>query len=101
MPQIAALCERHGVAHLELFGSATGPDFNADASDFDFLVELDHQAAGSRAKRWIALADDLEQVLGRHVDLVNPRYIRNPYFLQAVNRSRIVIYDRQSAEAAG
>lgn len=101
MPQIAALCERHGVAHLELFGSATGPDFNADASDFDFLVELDHQAAGSRAKRWIALADDLEQVLGRHVDLVNPRYIRNPYFLQAVNRSRIVIYDRQNAEAAG
>ena len=101
MPQIAALCERHGVAHLEVFGSATGPDFNPDCSDFDFLVELDHQVAGSRAKRWIGLAEDLEKALGRHVDLVNPRYIRNPYFLQAVNRSRIVVYDRQNDEAVG
>ena len=101
MPKIAALCERHGVAHLEVFGSATGPGFNPKSSDFDFLVELDHQAAGSRAKRWIGLADDLEQVLGRPVDLVNPRYIRNPYFLAAVNRSRVVIYDRQDAKAVG
>ena len=99
MLEIAALCERHGVAYLELFGSATGSDFNPDSSDFDFLVELDHQVAGSRAKRWIGLAEDLEKALGRHVDLVNPCYIRNPYFLQAVNRSRIVVYDRQNAEA--
>jgi hypothetical protein len=46
----------------------------------DFLVELDVQAPGSPAKRWIALAEGLEKLLGRHVDLVNPRYIRNPYF---------------------
>lgn len=38
---------------------------------------------------------------GRHVDLVNPHYIRNPYFLQAVNSSRSVIYDRQDTQAAG
>jgi predicted nucleotidyltransferase len=101
IPQITALCERHGVAHLELFGSATGPDFNPAASDVDFLVELDPLVPGSRAKRWTALADALEALLGRHVDLVNPRYIRNPYFLQSVNQSRTLIYDRQSAEAAG
>lgn len=101
LPQITALCQRHGVAHLELFGSATGADFKADSSDFDFLVELDTQAPGSRAKRWTELADALEQLLGRHVDLVNPRYIRNPYFLQAVNSSRTVIYDQQNAKAAG
>jgi len=101
MLEIAALCERHGVAYLELFGSATGSDFNPDSSDFDFLVELDHQVVGSPAKRWIGLAEDLEKALGRHVDLVNSRYIRNPYFLQAVNRSRIVVYDRQNAEAVG
>lgn len=101
LPNIAALCERYGVAHLELFGSATGPDFNPESSDFDFLVELDTHAPGSRAKRWLELADALEKLLGRHVDLVNPRYIRNPYFLQAVNHSRTVIYDRQDAQAAG
>lgn len=101
LPNIAALCERYGVAHLELFGSATSHEFNPESSDFDFLVELDTQAPGSRALRWIELADALEKLLGRHVDLVNPRYIRNPYFLQAVNNSRTVIYDRQDAQAAG
>lgn len=101
LPNISALCEKHGVAHLELFGSATGADFNPDSSDFDFLVELDTQIPGSRAKRWTELADALEQLLSRHVDLVNPRYIRNPYFLEAVNSSRTVIYDRQNNQVTG
>lgn len=100
LPDIAALCERYGVAHLELFGSATGPEFNPETSDVDFLVELDALAPGSRARRWIGLAEALEKLFGRHVDLVSPRYIRNPYFLQAVNNSRTVIYDRQNAQAA-
>ena len=101
LPHIAALCEQYGVENLELFGSATGPEFNPESSDLDFLVELDAQTRGSRARRWIELAEALEKLLGRHVDLVNPRYIRNPYFLQAVNNSRTVIYDRQNAQAAG
>ena len=101
IPDIAVLCEQYGVAHLELFGSAAGSDFNDQSSDFDFLVELDSQAPGSRARRWIELADALERLLGRHVDLVNPRYIQNPYFLDAVNSRRTVIYDRQSTQAAG
>jgi predicted nucleotidyltransferase len=99
LPSITELCERYGVAHLELFGSATGPDFNFESSDYDFLVELDKQAPGSLARRWIDLAEALEKLLGRHVDLVNPHYIRNPYFLQAVNQSRTLVYDRKSAQA--
>jgi predicted nucleotidyltransferase len=101
LSDIAQLCERYGVTHLELFGSATGSGFDSESSDFDFLVELDTQMPGSRALRWTELADALEKLLGRHVDLVNPRYIRNPYFMEAVNRSRAVIYDRQDAQVAG
>ncbi|MCB2042349.1 MAG: nucleotidyltransferase domain-containing protein [Burkholderiaceae bacterium] len=101
IPDIAAVCERYGVAHLELFGSAAGPDFDPASSDYDFLVELDEQATGSRGHRWLGLADALESVLGRPVDLVNPRTIRNPYFLRAVNSTRVPIYDRQDAQAAG
>lgn len=80
LPSIAALCQRYGVAHLELFGSATSAEFNPESSDFDFLVELDKSSPGSLSRRWIELAEALEKLLGRHVDLVNPRYIRNPYF---------------------
>lgn len=100
LPGILALCERYGVSHLELFGSATGPVFDPASSDYDFLVELDAGFPGSRARRWIDLAEALEQLLGRHVDLVNPRCIRNRYFQEAVDGSRTSIYDRQSAQAA-
>ena len=100
LPSIAALCQRYGVAHLELLGSATSAEFDPESSDFDFLVELDKSSPGSLARRWIELAEALEKLLGRHVDLVNPRYIRNPYFAQAVNASRTVVYDRQVTQAA-
>ena len=100
IPSIAALCEQYGVAHLELFGSAAGTGFNAESSDVDFLVELDPKIPGSRARRWTELADALELLLGRQVDLVNPKYIRNRYFLQAVNASRTVIYDRYEANGS-
>lgn len=89
---IAALCARFGVKRLELFGSAARGDFEPGASDYDFLVELDPTVAGSRAARLIGLAEALETLLGAHVDLVNPRYIRNPYFAADVERSRVPIY---------
>ena len=36
-----------------------------------------------------------------HVDPVNPRTVRNPYFAQTGNNTRTVIYDRLNAQAAG
>ena len=88
------------MSHLELFGSASVGSFDARHSDYDFLVELDPQAKESKARRWIEFAEALEQLLGRPVDLVSPRYIRNPFFREAVNGSRVVIYDRQDSQAA-
>ena len=89
---IADLCRRLGVARLELFGSAATLAFEAGRSDYDFLVELDPKAPGSRAARLIDLAEALERLLGAKVDLVNPRYIRNPYFAAKVQRTRIPVY---------
>ena len=88
MAQIAALCNRLGVARLQLFGSAATGEFESGRSDYDFLVELDASTVGSRAQRLIDLAENLESLLGARVDLVNPRYIRNPYFAAEVERTR-------------
>jgi hypothetical protein len=56
--------------------------------------------AHGTARHWTGLADGLEKLLGRHVALVNPRYIRNPYFFQTLNNSRTV-YHRQIIQVAG
>lgn len=86
------MCRRLGVARLALFGSAATGDFTAGKSDYDFLVELDPAAPGSRAERLLELADNLERLLGAPVDLVNPRYVRNPYFAAEIQRTRVPVY---------
>ncbi len=89
---IAELCRRHGIARLELFGSAaTGTDVEG-RSDYDFLVELGPAATGSRALRLIDLAEALEALLGRTVDLVDPTSIRNPCFAAEVARTRLPVH---------
>ena len=92
LPDIAPLCARLGVARLELFGSAATGQFDDARSDYDFLVQLDPLAQGSRAQRLLELAETLESMLGARVDLADPRYIRNPYFAAEVQKSRRLIY---------
>jgi len=38
-PEIRALCRQYGVIRLDLFGSATGPEWDPERSDFDFVVD--------------------------------------------------------------
>jgi hypothetical protein len=40
---------------------------------------------------------DLEQLLGRGVDLVEPGAVRNPYVLASINRNREAVYAAGSA----
>jgi predicted nucleotidyltransferase len=79
---LAELCRRYNVRNLELFGSATGIGFDPNSSDLDFLVEFDSVREGQCARRYFGLLFALEDVLGRHVDLVETAAIRNPYFLE-------------------
>ena len=91
--QIAALCRKHDVNRLELFGSAArGGDFDPAASDFDFFVDFCSAGWEKAADRWFGLQEDLEALLGRKVDLVSIRAVTNPYFLQVANRNRVQLY---------
>jgi predicted nucleotidyltransferase len=90
--KIEQICECHGVARLELFGSAANESFDPKKSDLDFLVEFRALDAGQRANAYFGLLEDLEALLNRHVDLVMTRAIRNPYFLKSIARTRTVLY---------
>jgi predicted nucleotidyltransferase len=92
LQDLPALCERHGIARLELFGSAASGQFREGKSDYDFLYELDPAHPGLQADRLLAFAEALETLLGAKVDLVNPRYIRNRYFQAEVERTRVPIH---------
>jgi predicted nucleotidyltransferase len=85
---INRLCAQHYVRRLDLFGSATGNGFNPAISDVDFLVEFTDLTPGDYAEHYFALKDGLTTLLGREVDLVVERAIKNPFFLESVQLSR-------------
>lgn len=90
--EIAELCRRNQVAQLDLFGSATRSTFNAQTSDFDFLVAFAIQSPDGAANRFFSLKQGLSDLLGRTVDLVDLNAIKNPYFLKVIAPDRLTVY---------
>lgn len=88
--EIVRLCKLFGIKRLEIYGSASTDDFNAE-SDIDCLIEFAVNG-GNHFDRYFDLKYALESVFGRDVDLVVDAAIKNPYFRQAVDRSRQLIY---------
>lgn len=71
--EIGALCRRHGVKTLSLFGSILRDDFGPQ-SDVDILVEFQPGVEYSLLDLGGMLVE-LEEMLGRHVDLKTPGFI--------------------------
>ena len=75
--EIAEICRRNHVRQLFVFGSAAREDFNPKRSDVDFLVEFDEMPGGCRSSS--ELEEELVQLLGRDIDLIVRRFLKNPY----------------------
>lgn len=89
---IDALCRKHGVTYLAVFGSATTERFRAD-SDLDFLVTFeDHLNARQKATAFFGLKQDLEMLFDRPVDLVTKASLTNPYFRESVMAGQRALY---------
>ena len=90
--EIERLCRLHRVRRIELFGSATGPDFDPAHSDLDFLVTFQELEFNQYADAYFGLLEDLQTLFQRPVDLVVTSAIQNPYFLESVESSRTLVY---------
>jgi uncharacterized protein len=90
--QLASLCAKYHVRRLEIFGSASTGRFDPLQSDLDFLVEFAELPVGTKADTYFGLRQALAELFGREVDLVMERAITNPYFLESINRQRMVVY---------
>ncbi len=86
--EIVALCRRHHIRHLALFGSVLRNDFTPK-SDVDILVEF----APGRVPGlgFIAIQDELSALVGRKVDLNTPGFL-SPRFRKNVIEQSETIY---------
>ena len=90
---LKALCVQYRVQRLELFGSAlTDSNFDPEKSDLDFLVEFLPLRQGEYADAYFGLLEAVENLFKRHIDLVMTGAVKNPYFLEAINKNRKVLY---------
>ena len=91
--RIFDLCRRHRVKTLSVFGSILTDRFN-DQSDVDLLVDFEPIDPDDfdYVDNYFGLRDALELLLGRKVDLIEEKGLRNKYFIANVNRTKQVIY---------
>jgi predicted nucleotidyltransferase len=80
--RIVQLADKYGAKNIRIFGSFARGDNNSE-SDADFLVSME----GSLLRR-IAFKQDLEDLLGRKVDVVTEKsvhwYVRERIMKEAV-----------------
>ena len=94
LPQVHALCEKHGVKSLSIFGSAVTGTFDPEKSDLDFVVEfLPEDDPIRRGEYYLDLLVDLQRLFDRNVDLVVGTSIENPYFKQVLELTARELYD--------
>ncbi len=98
--EVCRLCRQFGVQSLELFGSAAGDAFDPERSDIDFVVDFGPGQQPDLFNRYFGLNEALAALFGRKVDLVMAGAMVNPYFIDAVNRTRQPVYARALTEAA-
>jgi uncharacterized protein len=87
------LCRRFKVRRMDLFGSAARGTFDPKVSDLDFLVSLDDSSPADYTENYFGLANELERLFQRRVDLVTDRSVRNPYFRQVIEATRQPVYE--------
>ena len=89
---IIVLCKEHNVTSIALFGSAAKESMNEN-SDIDFLVQFSENIdVLDYADNYFSLLEKLEALLGKKIDLVSKRSLRNPVLIEDIDRSKVDLY---------
>ena len=90
--QLEQLCKIHQIKQLFAFGSVCTSTFT-ETSDIDLLVAFLPMEAADYADNYFVLADKLEALFNRPVDLVTDKSLKNPYFITVLNKTKTLLYE--------
>lgn len=89
--QITGLCRKYAVKELSLFGSALRDDFGPH-SDIDLAVVFSRNGVEGSFDQYFDFKTELEQLLGRPVDLVCTASVRNKVLRHELDQTKRPIY---------
>lgn len=95
MKTIHDVCQKHHVQSLYLIGSAVEESAFTAESDIDFVYRFrkDEIAEMEYADNYFSFLFAMQDLFNRKVDLVPEEKIRNPYFMENINRTKQKIYE--------
>ena len=90
--EISSICKRYRVSKLDVFGSAARKvDFKINSSDADFLIEFEPDVQVG-LDQLMGIKTELEKLLGRNVDLIEPEAVLNPFVKANIQRHQESVY---------
>jgi predicted nucleotidyltransferase/predicted transcriptional regulator len=84
-------CREFEVNKLYLFGSLARDEAHEE-SDVDLLVEFKRKGVTGAFDQFMGFKERMESILNRPVDIITNKRFRNPYFQQAVEAEKQLIY---------
>ncbi len=88
---ITALCRKHHVERIYLFGSVLNDGFTEN-SDLDFLIKFKPIELSAYFENYINLKEELKDLLGREIDLVEEQTLKNPILIKSINQNKELLY---------
>ncbi len=93
IPVVTQILKNHHVKQAYFFGSVCTDRFS-EKSDIDILINFgENFYFDGYAENFWDMEEKLETILHRKVDLVPFHTLKNPYFIQSVNATKIPIYE--------
>lgn len=92
--ELKRICERLKIRRLYAFGSAVSSDKFRENSDIDFLITFDDSISPEEySENYFQLMYRLKELFNREIDVITERSLSNPYFIDSVNKSKVLIYE--------
>ena len=91
--EINELCATQKVRSLYAFGSVLNSNFNIN-SDIDLIVDFMDVEVNDYADNYFDFKFSLQDIFKRPVDLLEEQAIKNPYFRQAVDQTKELVYGK-------
>lgn len=90
--ELNELCKNYKVQSLYAFGSVLRQDFSAK-SDIDFLVNFQKMELLEYSDNYFDFLFALEKIFNRKIDLITEKSLKNPYFIEKLNKTKQLVYE--------
>ncbi len=92
--ELKEICAMLKVKKLYAFGSVVTDDNFRENSDIDFLISFkDNISLEEYTENYFQLHYKLRELFKREVDIVTERSLSNPYFIESINKNKVLIYE--------